>query len=72
MSTVGRPGPITRDDIQAKFRELRGEVDTRAESAKATLAPVLVAVAAGVVVLAFMMGRRRGRKRTAVVEIRRY
>ena len=73
MTTPVPPsGPITRNDIQAKFSELRGEVDTRAQTAKATLMPVVAAAAAGLVLLAFVMGRRRGRKRSAIVEIRRY
>jgi hypothetical protein len=72
MNTGARSRPITREDIQAKFRELRGEVETRADTAKASLAPILVAAGVGVVVLAFMMGKRRGRKKSAIVEIRRF
>ncbi len=62
---------ISRDDIEAKFRELRGEIDHTAESAKSTIIAVGAAVAVAVVIAAFLFGRRRGRKRTTVVEIRR-
>ena len=64
-------GPVSRDDIESKLREIKGEVDTTTETAK----PYVLAGAAVVVVaaigLAYLLGRRRGRKRSAVVEIRR-
>jgi hypothetical protein len=62
---------IERADIEAKFRELRGEVDNTAEAAKGALIAVGAAVAIGVVLFAFVLGRKRGKKRTTVVEIRR-
>jgi hypothetical protein len=64
-------GKITRDDIQAKFSELQGDIEVIGEQA---LKPVIVAGAAvivGAVVVAFWLGRRRGRRRRTVVEIRR-
>jgi hypothetical protein len=65
------PEKVTRDDIEAKLRELRGEVDERVGSARATATVVAVAVAVGAVVIAYWMGRRRTRKRQMVLEIRR-
>lgn len=62
---------VTRDDIEAKLRELRGEVDERVEDVKVTGAVVAVGVAVVVVVAAYWLGRRRGRKRRTVFEIRR-
>jgi hypothetical protein len=62
---------ITRDDIEAKLREISGEVDDSVESARPK---VLTGAVAGVfllVVVAYLLGRRRGRKRSALVEIRR-
>jgi hypothetical protein len=63
--------PVTRDDIEAKLREIRGEVDDVAEASRGYI------VAAGAVVVlvaigaAFVLGRRKGRKRATVVEVRR-
>ncbi len=68
---AGRDGKITRDDIERKFRDLQGHVDDKAESAKGTLVAVGAAVAVGVVVVAFLLGRKRGKKKTAFIEIRR-
>ena len=62
---------ITRDDIEAKLRELRGEADERVEAAKIPAAAVAVAVVVATVVVAYWLGRKRGRKRQMVLEIRR-
>lgn len=68
---VAEGGKITRGDIESKLRELRGEVDAAGASAKqyALVAGGVVAVA--VVALAFTFGKRRGKKKRTVVEIRR-
>ncbi len=62
---------ITRADIEAKLREMRGEVEQTAEAAKTPILAVAGGVAAAVVVLAFLLGKRRGRRKSTVVEIRR-
>jgi hypothetical protein len=63
---------ITRDDIEAKFRELTGEADDKAEAAKSTAIAVGAVVAAAVVIGVFLFGRSRGRKKTTIVEVRRF
>ena len=71
MSSNGTTTRITRDDLERSFRQLSGAVDQQVEEKR----PVLILnVAAGVVVLAlvaYLLGRRSGRSRSAVVEIRR-
>ena len=69
MSVDG--APITRDDIEARFRELNGEVATEVDQARSKLVTVGVAVAVVVIAVAFLAGRRRGRTRSTVVEVRR-
>lgn len=62
---------VTSDDIRAKLQEIKGEVDSGTQAAKpAALAVGAVAVVA-IVGLAFLMGKRRGKKKSTVVEIRR-
>lgn len=63
--------PVTRQTIEAKLREIRGEVGTTARSARpyAVVAGVVAAVA--VVGAAYLLGRRKGKKRTTLVEVRR-
>jgi hypothetical protein len=68
---IGEGARVDRGDIEAKLREIRGEVDSLGDSTRnyAIVAGAVVAVA--VVALAFTLGRRKGRRRTTVVEVRR-
>ena len=68
-STVG---PIGRADIENKLRELQGGVTETKEAATNTLVTVGAVVVVGVIAVAFLLGRRKGRKRTTVVEVRRF
>jgi hypothetical protein len=66
-----RPKNVSRDDIESKLKEIRGQVDNTAQAAKA---PMMAAAAVAVVLVigtAYLLGRRRGKKRSTVVEIRR-
>jgi hypothetical protein len=70
MSTASTE-KITRDDIEAKFRELQGDATETVDEARSMA--VTAAIAVGVVVIAavFVLGRRRGRRKSTIVEIRR-
>ncbi|MGH9287765.1 MAG: hypothetical protein ACRD0V_05645 [Acidimicrobiales bacterium] len=65
------PTRITRDDLEAKFRELEGGAREQVVSARTTI------IAAGgiavfiLLLLVFLFGRRAGKQRSTVVEIRR-
>ncbi len=63
-------GKITRDDIESKLRQIRGDVDTAGEAVKPNRLIVGVAVVA-VVTIAYLVGKRRGKRKSTVVEIRR-
>jgi hypothetical protein len=63
--------PISRDEIEAKMREITGEVGGEVESAKNLAITAGVAVVVVVIVVAFLLGRRRGKRRTTIVEVRR-
>jgi hypothetical protein len=63
---------ITRDQIEAKFRELSGDVDDRAEDAKERVIGVGAIIGAAVLVGVFLWGRSRGRRKTTIVEVRRF
>ena len=69
MRTNGRP--ITRDDLEAAFQKVVGEGEKAAGSAAPTALIVAGAVALCVVTLAYLAGKRRGRRKSSVVEIRR-
>jgi hypothetical protein len=61
---------ITRDDIEAKARQIASAIDETKESARdtAVLAGVVIAV---VVVIAFFYGRRRGARNKTLIEVYR-
>ena len=63
--------PITRDDIEARFRELNGEVTSEVGEHRSTIVAVGLGVVVVVIAIAFLAGRRRGRSRSTVVEVRR-
>ena len=67
----GNDKPVERSDIEAKLREIRGEVDTTATSAKPLVMAAAGVAAVAVFFLAYSMGRRKGKKKSTVVEIRR-
>jgi hypothetical protein len=63
--------PITRDDLVTKFRELEGEASSTAQQAKGYALAAAAVVVVGIATVAFVLGRRKGRKKTTVVEIKR-
>ena len=65
------PKEITRRDLESKFRELQGEVNSAGDSAKSYALVVGAVAAVAVVGVAYFLGRRRGKRRSTVVEVRR-
>lgn len=62
---------ITRDQLEAKFREVTGGVTDEVEEVRSqALAIGLGIVVVGVAVV-FLIGRRMGRRRSTIVEVRR-
>lgn len=62
---------ISRDDIESKFVELQENVDNAASSAKDAGTKIGIAALVLILVLAFILGRKRGKQNKTVVEIRR-
>jgi hypothetical protein len=65
------PKRVSRDDLEAKFRAFQGDVQGKVEGSKQTL---LLGAAAGgmlLMLLVFLIGKRSGKKKTTLVEIRR-
>jgi hypothetical protein len=67
-----RSTKITREDIESQFREIQGDVVAVEDEARSSVAAVIVVVGAVIVIAAFALGSRRGRKRRTVVEVRRF
>lgn len=68
---MATPTGITRDDLEAKFRELHRDVGTTASTVKTYAVAIAAVVGVTIVAVAFAAGRRRGRARTTIVEIKR-
>jgi len=68
---AAEPKKITRDDIEAKLREVAGDVDSQVEAARPKLLAGAVALGVAALLLAYLLGRRGGRHRSAQIEIRR-
>lgn len=64
-------GTITQKDIEAKFREIKGDIDETAESAQGIAITVGAVIAVVVVLGVFVLGKRRGKKKTTFIEVRR-
>ena len=62
---------ITREDLQAAYSQVMGEGEATARAAAPRGLAVAGAVGILLLTLAFLAGRRRGRAKSAVVEIRR-
>lgn len=62
---------ITPGDIEAKLREVAGDVDVQVEAAKPKLIAGAVAAGIAALLIAYLLGRRGGRNRSAQIEIRR-
>lgn len=63
--------PVTRGAIEAKLREIRGEVDSTARSARPFVLVAGAVATVAVVGIAYLLGRRKGKKKTTIVEVRR-
>lgn len=71
MTSKDRSGEVTRDDIEARLRSLQSGVNERVGEARTTLLAVGVAVGAVVLMATFLLGKRKGKRRSTIVEIRR-
>lgn len=63
--------PISRDDIRSKLGDLQGEAQQQVAGVKNQAVAAGVGVAILVLVVAFVLGRRGGRRSSAVIEVRR-
>jgi hypothetical protein len=71
MTSLGADKPVTREDIEAKLAQIRGVADDTTEVAEDAAKTGLVVAGVAVVVVAFLLGRRRGHKKSTIIEVRR-
>lgn len=63
---------VSREDLETKFRALQTDIQGRAADKKQSIVAAGGAVAGVIVLLAYLFGRRGGRKRGSRVEFRRF
>ncbi|MGA0878059.1 MAG: hypothetical protein ACO3SP_02970 [Ilumatobacteraceae bacterium] len=66
-----RQSPISRADIESKLRALQGDVQDKVEDRRSTIMVVAGVIGVVLVVSFYLLGRRSGRRRSTLVEIRR-
>jgi hypothetical protein len=67
----GPGGRIEISDIRHKLEEIKGDADETVERSRSMGVAVAVAGAVVIVGVAFFLGRRRGKRKSTWVEIRR-
>ncbi len=65
VSTNGRR--ITKDDLQAAYGQVLGEGEAQVSSAVPQALVVAGAVALAVITVAYLAGKRRGRRRSSII-----
>ena len=65
------PDKITPTDLENKFKSLQEDIQGRVDEKKTSIATVAAGTGLALLIIFFLLGRRSGRRRSAVVEIRR-
>ena len=70
--TAGRSGEITREDLEAQLAQVADAVNVASAPARRSGFRLGVIGGIALVILAFFVGKRRGRLNRTFVELRRY
>jgi hypothetical protein len=62
---------VTPDDIKSKLTEIQGEATQQVESAKNQILAVGLLLGLLLLIVAFLLGRRGGKRSSAIIEVRR-
>jgi hypothetical protein len=62
---------ITKEDLESKFQSLQDDLQGRASDKRQSIMAAAAILGGVIVLIAYLLGRRGGRKRRSVVEIRR-
>lgn len=63
---------VSRQDIENKLRTLQGDVQGKVDDRRSSLMVVAGGVGIALVIVFFLLGRRSGRRRSTIVEVRRF
>ncbi len=65
------PSKITPEDLRDKLQAFQGDVQGKVDDQKMSIATVAGGVGMALMILMFLLGKRAGKKKSAIVEIRR-
>ena len=69
--SIARQPKVTRADLEAKFRQLQGEVEEKVLDQRTKIIGAVATISVLALVIAYLLGKRKGSRRSTVVEIRR-
>ena len=70
--TAPKPTPITRDDLEHSFAALQGDLKSKVDDRRSTVKTAAAVGAVLLVLIVYLLGRRSGKRKTTLVEIRRF
>jgi len=70
-TNVTVPERVSRDDIEARLRTLQSGFTEKVDRTKGQLLVGAAVITVAILGITFLLGKRKGRKATTVVEIRR-
>ncbi len=65
------PTKITPDDLRDKLQSFQGDIQGRVDDQKTSIATVAGGVGMALMIIMFLLGKRAGKKKSAIIEIRR-
>lgn len=71
MNPVDNQGPITPDQIKSKLHDIQGGATAQVEEAKNQLITAATIVGLVLLIVMFLLGKRSGKRSSAVIEVRR-
>jgi len=71
VSKTAPPTHISRNDLESKLRAFQGDIRGRVKDQKSNLMAAGAIVGTVLLIIFFLLGRRSGKKKSTIVEIRR-
>jgi hypothetical protein len=71
MSKTAPSTTISRDDLESKLRAFQGDIKGKVDDQKSNLMAAGAGIGTLLLIIFFLLGRRSGKKKSTVVEIRR-
>ncbi len=71
MSKTAPSTTISRDDLESKLRAFQGDIKGKVDDQKSNLMAAGVGIGTLLLIVFFLLGKRSGKKKSTVVEIRR-